>query len=68
LVATAALLGATMLTMPMTTAWAQLSHRKSRPPLKPLRQKGETVEQRITALHAPMKITPDEETKWNGVA
>jgi hypothetical protein len=30
--------------------------------------KGETVEERITNLHAALKITPDEETKWNGVA
>jgi len=30
--------------------------------------KGETVEQRITTLHASLKITPDEETQWNGVA
>jgi hypothetical protein len=27
-----------------------------------------TVEQRITALHAALKITPDQEAKWNGVA
>jgi protein CpxP len=32
------------------------------------RTKGETVEQRITELHAALKITPDEESKWNGVA
>ena len=30
--------------------------------------KGETVEQRITNLHAALKITPAEETQWNGVA
>jgi len=28
----------------------------------------ETVEQRITSLHASLKITPAEETNWNGVA
>jgi protein CpxP len=27
----------------------------------------ETVEQRITNLHASLQITPGEETKWNGV-
>jgi len=30
--------------------------------------KGETVEQRITSLHAALKITSDEDTKWNAVA
>ena len=30
--------------------------------------KGETVEQRIATLHSALKITPDEETKWNDVA
>ncbi len=29
---------------------------------------GETVEQRITDLHTALKITPDEETLWTGVA
>src|ERR1700751_2950350 len=30
--------------------------------------KPETVEQRITELKAALKITPDQETKWKGVA
>src|SRR6185437_254068 len=30
--------------------------------------KGETVEQRITNLHTALKITSEQETKWNGVA
>ncbi len=30
--------------------------------------KGDTVEQRITSLHASLKITADEETKWTAVA
>jgi hypothetical protein len=30
--------------------------------------KGETVEQRIATLHAALKITPDEDAKWNAVA
>jgi len=30
--------------------------------------KGETVEQRITSLHTALKITPEEESKWNNVA
>ena len=66
-VAIAALLGATMLVTPLTAAWAQNA------PVKPVateatETKGETVEQRITNLHAAMKITPDEEKAWNGVA
>jgi hypothetical protein len=68
LVATAALLGTTMRTMPMTTAWAQVVTPQKQAAAETPQTKGETVEQRITALHAAMKITPDEETKWNGVA
>jgi hypothetical protein len=30
--------------------------------------KGETVEQRITSLHTALKITSDEDAKWNAVA
>ena len=30
--------------------------------------KGENVEQRITHLRAALKITPDEDVKWNSVA
>ena len=30
--------------------------------------KGETVEQRITVLHAALKITPDQDAKWKAVA
>jgi protein CpxP len=30
--------------------------------------KPDTVEQRIANLHAALKITPDEESNWNGVA
>jgi protein CpxP len=30
--------------------------------------KPETVDQRITALKTALKITPDQESKWNGVA
>jgi protein CpxP len=74
-VAIAALLGTTMLTMPMTAAWAEVvtPQKQAVTPQKqaaaePSQTKGETVEQRITALHTAMKITPEQETKWNGVA
>ncbi len=30
--------------------------------------KGETVEQRISVLHAALKITPDQDAKWKAVA
>ena len=78
-VAIAALLGATMLTTPMTSARADtvtsaaLQLAQAAAPQNPAaagatQSKGETVEERITNLHAALKITPDEETKWNGVA
>jgi periplasmic protein CpxP/Spy len=68
-VAIAALLSATMLATPLTAVWAQS------PTPQPVatapgatQTKSETVEQRITDLHAALKITPQEETKWNAVA
>jgi protein CpxP len=66
-VAIAALLGATMLATPLTAAWAQNAPVKTAA-AEAAQAKGETVEQRITNLHAALKITPDEETQWNGVA
>jgi protein CpxP len=65
-VAIAALLGATMLATPLTAAWAQGP--KAQAAAEGTETKGETVEQRITTLHASLKITPAEETQWNGVA
>src|ERR1700722_20197534 len=67
-VAIAALLGATMLATPLTAAWAQNAPVKTAATPEATETKGETVEQRITTLHASLKITPDEETQWNGVA
>jgi hypothetical protein len=67
-VAIAALLGTTMLAMPMTAAWAQAVTPQKQAAAEPSQTKGDTVEQRITALHTAMKITPEQETKWNGVA
>jgi hypothetical protein len=80
--ALAALLGATMLTAPLTAradtvaiAAFQLAQAAA-PAAAPQTQagaaatstKGETVEQRITTLHAALKITSDEDAKWNAVA
>ncbi len=67
-----ALVGAALLATPLTAA------RADNVPSSPIRlaqvtkataaTKAETVEQRITSLHAALKITPDEEANWSGVA
>jgi len=67
-VAIAALLGATFLATPLTAAWAQNAPVKTAATTDATETKGETVEQRITNLHASLKITPAEEAQWNGVA
>jgi hypothetical protein len=83
-VAIAALMGATMFASPLAAARAatvaadglangafQLAQAAG--PQKPAATgatatKGETVEQRITNLHAALKIAPDQDAKWNSVA
>jgi protein CpxP len=67
-VAITALLGATMLATPLTAAWAQSPAHQTVAATAATETKGETVEQRITALHASLQITADEEKSWNGVA
>jgi protein CpxP len=75
-VAIAALMGATMLASPLTAradtatnAAIQLAQAAQSPAGKGATEsKGETVEQRITNLHAALKITPAQEAQWNGVA
>jgi protein CpxP len=68
--AVVALLGATMLASPLNvaraadTAGVPASQAGATAPAT----KSETVEQRITTLHAQLKITPDEEANWNAVA
>ena len=77
--AIAALLGATMFAGPLTSAradtvanaafqLAQASTTKSPAGTAATTGKGETVEQRISSLHTALKITPDEDAKWNAVA
>ena len=76
--AIAALMGATMLASPLTSARAETAANgefqlaqaapRTQAGAAATATKGETVEQRITTLHAALKITSDEETKWNGVA
>jgi protein CpxP len=78
-VAIAALMGATMLASPLTAAraesaanapiqMAQAAAPQNKAAAAATKTKGETVEQRITDLHTALKITPDEESKWDGVA
>ena len=75
-VAITALMGATMLAGPLTSAWAdtttnaaiQLAQAAQPVAAQAAETKTETVEQRITELHTAMKITPDQEQLWKGVA
>ncbi len=68
-VAIAALMGATMLATPLSAARAEQTLAAQSPAAAAATQtKGETVEQRITNLHAALKITPAQDAKWNAVA
>jgi protein CpxP len=68
-VAIAALMGATMLATPLSAARAEQAVAAQTPAAAAATEtKGETVEQRITNLHAALKITPDQDAKWNAVA
>ncbi len=78
-VAIATLMGATFLAGPLTAAradsatsapvpLAQNAQAKSATAKEATNHKGETLEQRITNLHATLKITPDEDSQWNSVA
>lgn len=78
-VAIATLMGATILASPLTTARADTINNaaiqlaQATAPQNPTaagatETKGETVEQRITNLHAALKITPDQIPLWNNVA
>jgi protein CpxP len=68
-IAIAALMGATMLASPLSTARAeQAVAPQNHAAAGATETKGETVEQRITNLRASLKITADQEAKWNTVA
>jgi hypothetical protein len=67
-VAIAALLGSTILVAPLTAALAQSAAAPTPATASATETKGDTVEQRITKLHASLKITSAEESQWNGVA
>ena len=77
----AALMGAALLATPLTATlaapndirpmqFAQAATTPAAPAMStsPADAKMDTVEQRITTLHASLKITPDQETKWTVVA
>ena len=62
-------LGATMLASPLSPARAAEAVAPANPVASAATEtKGETVEQRITSLHASLKISPEQAAKWNGVA
>jgi len=75
-VAIAALMGAAIFSSPLaaradtaTNAAIQLAQAaRSQAGAGATESKGETVEQRIKDLHTALKITPDQEAKWNEVA
>lgn len=68
-VAIAALMGATMLASPLSAARAAEAVAPHNQAAKATTEaKGETVEQRITTLRASLKITADQEAKWDAVA
>ena len=78
-VAIAALMGATMLATPLSAAradtvtsgafqLAQATAPQKQAAAAATQTKGETVEQRITNLHAALKITPEQGSQWNAVA
>jgi periplasmic protein CpxP/Spy len=62
----AALMSAPLIAAPLTFADAQ--SRPTPAATNPADTKGESVELRITQLHAELKITPNEESQWNAVA
>jgi periplasmic protein CpxP/Spy len=74
-----ALMGATMLAGPLTAAradtvgnavfqLAQAATPQAQAGAVATATNGEAVDQHIASLHAALKITPDEDTKWNAVA
>jgi hypothetical protein len=72
-VAFVALMSAPLVAAPLTVVHAQTPaplHSTQLTPTaaNPADTKGGSVEQRITQLHADLKITPDQESKWNSVA
>jgi Spy/CpxP family protein refolding chaperone len=67
-VAIAALMSAPLAAVPFFAAHAQTAPTAKPIAANPADERAETVEQRITKLHQDLKITPEQETKWNDVA
>ena len=71
-VAVAALLSAPLAAAPFLAAHAQTAPTTqpstANPAATAADERAETVEQRITKLHQELKVTPDQEKKWNDVA
>jgi protein CpxP len=72
-VAIAALMSAPLAAAPLTLAHANpatahMAQNKTTAIATTAEDKAENVEQRIKQLHAELKITPDQESKWNSVA
>ena len=76
-VAIAALLGATFLVSPIVSARADsvihapiqlVQADKTQAAVDTTATKAETLDERIANLHSALKITSDEESKWNDVA
>src|SRR5277367_6764764 len=65
-VAFVALMSAPLIAAPLTVVHAQT--RTTPVATSPAGEKSAGVEQRITQLHAELKIAPDQESKWNSVA
>ena len=78
IVAIEALMGSTFLASPLTPVranpanpplqLAQNAPQKTLAVTQATSDKANTVEARITSLHAELKITPEEDAMWNGVA
>ena len=67
--AIASLTGAALLAASVAPTWAQTADSKTPPAAAAATStKAETVEQRIVSLKASLKITPDQEKKWDAVA
>jgi hypothetical protein len=64
----ASLIGAAMLAGTLSPALAQTPSGKPPAAAAATSSKPETVEQRITSLKTALKITPDQEKKWDAVA
>ena len=66
--AIASVMGTALLAGSFSLAVAQTPAEKAPAAAAATSSKSETVEQRITTLKASLKITPDQDAKWNGVA